>query len=123
MNIVHKCLILPRSIPWRGLWRVVQVIWSGIEKHRGDTWYKARTWPASYWLGKEYRHLDAYIAGCDLDRESGRHHLAHLACDALMHLSMIERGVIEDDREYVLCDRLSGLASACSTEDNQGDVR
>ena len=123
MNIVHKCLILPRSIPWRGLWRVVQVIWLGIEKHRGDSWYKARTWPASYWLGKELRHTDAYIVGRDLDSESGRHHLAHLACDALMHLSMIERGVIEDDREYVLCDRLSSHASAYTPKHDQRDAR
>ena len=116
MRRLTKPFRLLRAIPWRGLWRVVQVIWSGIDKHRHDAWYKSDCWPASLWIGKEYRHLDAYVQGWDLDDESGRHHLAHLGCDVLMHLSIVGRGAIEDDREYALCDRMADLRMRSNRE-------
>jgi hypothetical protein len=48
-----------------------------------------------------YRHLDSYLTFEDIDPESQRHHLAHVACNALMLLENILTNKGEDDRNPI----------------------
>jgi len=46
------------------------------------------------------RHLSAYLCGDDID-QSGYHHVAHMACNALMLLDGILTGKVKDNRNKV----------------------
>lgn len=45
-----------------------------------------------------WRHLNEYLVGVDMDEETKVHHLALVACNAMMALENIIQGVGEDTR-------------------------
>jgi hypothetical protein len=70
----------------------------------GSRKYAERNWelgmPFKDAMGSLERHYMAWKAGEDLDPESGLHHLAHVACNALFLLTWVLRGKGTDDRVH-----------------------
>lgn len=64
---------------------VAAVLTYGAEKYEERGWMKVD--PERY-RDALLRHYLAYCGGEDFDEESGLHHLAHLACNALFLLQM-----------------------------------
>ncbi len=85
-------------VPWDAVEEVVRVIAFGAKK------YAARGWednPLS-WVetcASMTRHTVRFLLGEDRDPETGLHHMAHAACNALFLVAYSLRGVTtKDDR-------------------------
>ena len=63
----------------------------GVSKHGLDSY---RLYPNRMYIDAILRHLQAYQEGERLDKETGLHHLAHIACSCMF--------IIEKDRWSVL---------------------
>jgi hypothetical protein len=61
-----------------------------------DNWVKGMAWRRC--LGSLLRHTFAWAAGEDFDKESGLHHMAHVARGALTLIAYHKRKVGTDDR-------------------------
>lgn len=64
-------------IPPEFVEELARVYGGGAEKYDDWNWLKGYDWSLSY--GALMRHLYRWLAGEDIDPESGRHHLAHVA--------------------------------------------
>ena len=71
----------------------------GYQKHGGAFNWRNRRTSAKAWIAGMRRHLDAFERGEDIDHDSGRHPLTHLASRCIIVLDAIEYGVLNDDRE------------------------
>lgn len=76
-------------LPWRALAKVVEVLEYGAGKYRAHAWAEVESAEDRY---KEalLRHVAAYASGELVDPESGKSHLAHVACNALFLLHFRE---------------------------------
>lgn len=68
----------------------------GAKKYERDNWKKGMAWSRCYSALR--RHLSAWWGGEDLDNESGRSHLLHVAWNALVLYSYTKAKKGEDDR-------------------------
>lgn len=82
----------PRAdlLPPLAVLRVADVLGFGALKYAPGNWAKADS--RDRYVAAALRHLLAYQAGEDADRESGLPHLAHAACSVLFALEMQLRG-------------------------------
>lgn len=89
---------------------VAEVCQMGANKYDRDNWFKGQTYETV--LDSLKRHLHQFEIGVATDTESGLHHLAHVACNA-MFLLYYERNPDKygkfDNRMY-------------STQNRQNDV-
>jgi hypothetical protein len=69
----------------------------GADKYAAHNWRKGFTWSRP--LAAAMRHITAFNAGEDKDRESGLSHLAHAAC-CIMFLLEFEKTHKELDDRY-----------------------
>lgn len=81
--------------PWQECEEVVKVFEYGTQKY-GEP-FKYRTPEAkagisiAEWLAAIQRHIFELYKGNSIDNESGCHHLAHIAANALMAIAGIEK--------------------------------
>lgn len=83
-------------------WELGEVLTYGCNKYSERNWERGMDY--SKVLGPLRRHLSEFQRGHQLDKESGRHHLVHVACNALILLSYELRGIGNDNlnrRDYV----------------------
>lgn len=75
---------------------VVQILTFGAQKYSADSW---QTVPNGYDRYKDalYRHLHAIESGEFFDKESGKPHWHHLACNALFCATLWERDYDPED--------------------------
>ena len=83
-------------LPTDALEEVAKVYAWGAAKYEVDNWTKGMAWRRC--LGSLLRHAFAWSAGEDRDKESGLHHMAHCAWNALALISYAKRRVGKDDR-------------------------
>lgn len=75
---------------------VAKVATLGAEKYSDGGWQHVPNGKERY-TDALYRHLNAEHTGQELDTETGLHHLAHAAWNALVLLEITERGNREKD--------------------------
>ncbi len=63
--------------------------------NRGDNNWRYVVGAKRRFIAAALRHVYKYMAGEDIDPETGRHHLAHAACDVLFVLEL----ELEEQRE------------------------
>ena len=68
-------------VPMQFLEGMVRVLMFGAHKYSPHNWRKG--FPTSRITNSMQRHLNAYMAGEDIDPESGLSHLDHILCNAL----------------------------------------
>lgn len=73
-----------------------QVMTFGAAKYGPNNWRRGMNWTRA--IGSLKRHMNAIERGEDFDEESGLHHSAHIACNAmfLYYYEKYSKGV--DDR-------------------------
>lgn len=84
-------------LPPDALLEVAGVLSFGAGKYAPRNWEKGMSWGRL--TAALLRHVFAWMAGTDIDTESGFHHLSHAACCALMLLALVKRGHGTDDRK------------------------
>lgn len=80
-------------LPWDALRAVVGVLEYGAQKYAPQGW-RTVTDPVPRYRDALVRHLVAQMDGEDIDPESGHHHAAHVATNALFLLWFALRGVL-----------------------------
>ena len=70
-------------LPWGPLRHVVEVMEFGARKYGADSWKHV---PAHRYREALIRHVVALASGEEIDGESGKHHAAHVVCNALFML-------------------------------------
>lgn len=72
-------------LPLDAIDAVTKVMMHGAKKYEKDNWRKAKDDPKGKdrYYNALLRHLFAWIRGENIDRDSGMHHLYHVACNAL----------------------------------------
>lgn len=68
-------------LPFRELENVVEILTFGADKYELDGWKKVK--PTSRYVDAALRHFTSWISGEKKDPESGKSHLAHVACNIL----------------------------------------
>lgn len=85
-------------LPWDAVEEVVRVIDFGAKKYSPRNWEEQ---PLS-WVetcASMTRHTVRFLMGEDRDAETGLHHMAHAACNALFLVAYALRGIKgKDDR-------------------------
>ena len=66
-------------MPTNSLRQIVEVLTHGAEKYGDENWRKVKNMDARYYAAL-MRHVEAWRSGEVVDKESGKHHLAHAAC-------------------------------------------
>lgn len=79
-------------MPFKALGSVLDVLEYGARKYSAHNWRLVEQ-PFERYSDALMRHVLAYVGGEKVDSESGLHHLAHAACNALFLLHF------ERDRE------------------------
>jgi hypothetical protein len=72
-------------LPWECVEQVAEILTYGADKYAAEDW-KVVDDAESRYFSALLRHLIAYKQGEDLDNESGKLHLAHMATNALFLL-------------------------------------
>jgi hypothetical protein len=83
-------------IPLEGLVPEAQALTYGMNKYGKNNYKLGMEW--SRVLDAALRHLNAFAAGENLDKESKIHHLGHCKANLSMLLYYIEHGLGKDDR-------------------------
>lgn len=83
--------LLPPEWPWA----LAEVLTAGIPAHGERNWEKGMAWHKV--AGPILRHFFKWLAGAKMDPETGCHHLAHVAWNALALMSYEIRGLGTDD--------------------------
>jgi hypothetical protein len=83
-------------LPRAGLEEIALVLAHGARKYGRDNWRGGMKWSRLY--DALLRHVEAFIDGEDLDRETGLPHLAHAGCNIFFLLEYMRLGKGEDDR-------------------------
>jgi hypothetical protein len=76
--------------------RISEVFTFGAMKYSDWNWAKGLKWSRLY--GALLRHLTAWYMGEEIDKETGKSHLAHAGCCITMLLEMMETRPDLDDR-------------------------
>lgn len=87
-------------IPVGAMEDIARVMELGAKKYGAYNW-RSKAVRMMVYAHAALRHLFAWIGGEDLDPESGRSHLAHLAACALIILDATKVGKAIDDRSWV----------------------
>jgi len=69
----------------------------GAVKYGRDNWRKGMLWSRPY--DALLRHLTAWWEGESCDKESGKSHLWHAACELMFLIEYEMKGLGEDDRK------------------------
>jgi hypothetical protein len=72
-------------LPWDSVEQIVDILTYGAEKYSAESW-KLVDDASNRYFAALLRHLIAYKQGEDVDQESGKLHLAHVATNALFLL-------------------------------------
>lgn len=83
-------------LPADALEELARVYAQGAKKYAPDNWALGMSWRRC--LGSLLRHAFKWSSGEDIDKESGCHHAAHIAWNALTLVAYARRGVGTDDR-------------------------
>ncbi|WP_018694345.1 dATP/dGTP diphosphohydrolase domain-containing protein [Algicola sagamiensis] len=78
-------------VPVKSMNEVIRVLMFGAKKYAPDNWQKI-TDPKQRYFNACLRHVNQWREGETLDKESGRHHLAHAVCCLLFVLWFELRG-------------------------------
>lgn len=73
---------------------VVDILTFGAQKYKEDNWQKVPKGKARY-LAAAMRHIMARIRGERLDKESGKHHMAHAVCCLLFWMWIDNQEILE----------------------------
>lgn len=84
-------------LPYDALEDVADVLTYGSTKYARRNWEKGMVWGRL--LRASVGHLAKFMMGETYDKESGKHHLAHAACDTLFVLAYFKRKIGTDDRQ------------------------
>lgn len=68
---------------------VADILTLGAEKYEADSWKKVENGIDRYYAALR-RHISAWRKGEKLDPESGKHHLAHAACNIMFLMYLDE---------------------------------
>ena len=82
-------------MPYDALTEVVAVLTEGAKKYGDRNWEKGFPWTDTF--ASMMRHITQWMIGENID-ESGRHHMAHVAANALFLLTFYLRNTGTDDR-------------------------
>lgn len=89
-------------VPSRPLVAVAEILAFGAKKYRPHNWRRGLPWPDTY--SSLQRHLLAWNDGEDLDKETGKSHLAHAGAQLMFLLDYVLTGVGEDsDNRFIPC--------------------
>lgn len=69
-----------RLLPFKEVEQFVEVLTYGAEKYEVDNWKKVSE---ERYVDALFRHLNAWMQGEQIDKESGIHHLAHAGTNIL----------------------------------------
>lgn len=83
-------------LPTTPLNEVVHVLEHGKVQYGADNW--KQDFVASVYWAALMRHSVAWWEGENIDKNSGRNHLAHIICNALFLLAHEQAGTMKDDR-------------------------
>jgi hypothetical protein len=83
-------------MPYDALGQLAMVYTRGAQKYAPHNWLRGMDWSKCF--ASMQRHAAAWHAGEDFDKESGQHHMAHVAWNALALLTYQMRGLGVDDR-------------------------
>lgn len=83
-------------IPTGALAELARVYGHGASKYSADNWRLG--YPYSWAISAMYRHIEAFRAGEEIDKESGLSHLAHAAWHLFTLYEFGVTGVGVDDR-------------------------
>jgi len=84
-------------IPPYALHEIVLVYTYGCHKYDPDNWWKGMKWRKV--IGPMLRHIYKWLRGEKYDPESGLHHLAHAAWNAIALFCYEAKSIGEDDRQ------------------------
>jgi len=85
-------------MPFVALNAVAEVITWSMVKYPADNWRSLPNGKIRF-IAACYRHLFAYMTGEKNDKESGLHHLAHVACCVLYVLELIKTEEVATDEK------------------------
>ncbi len=74
---------IPGALNIHFLNEMSKVMAYGAAKYDRDNWKEASATQRIYYVDAAFRHLFAFLMGETKDKESGLHHLAHLACNIM----------------------------------------
>ena len=77
--------------------QVAQALAVGADKYGPWNWRKNGVSVSTY-IGAMRRHLDSWMDGNDLDKESKVSHLAHIAATCAVLIDAAQAGKLKDDR-------------------------
>jgi len=83
-------------LPMRYLRGMIRVMMHGSKKYSAHNWRAGMPWSQPY--NAVQRHLDAWMAGEDMDPETGENHLDHALCEMLFLRAFVEDYPAHDDR-------------------------
>lgn len=83
-------------LPAEGVEPIVRVLMHGAGKYGDHNWRKGMGWTETY--DSTQRHLQDWLRGEDLDKDSGLPNLAHAGCNIVFLLAYAVMGVGTDDR-------------------------
>lgn len=86
-------------IPPEALWALGAILTYGATKYEDRNWELGMRWGRIY--AAALRHLLAWWAGEDFDKESGLPHLEHAFCCLAFLVTYARRGVGSDDRPRI----------------------
>jgi hypothetical protein len=89
-------------IPPYALHELVLVYTYGCHKYDPDNWWKGMQWRKV--IGPMLRHIFKWMRGEKYDQESGLHHLAHAAWNAIALFCYQVKGLGVDDRQPLSMD-------------------
>jgi hypothetical protein len=91
------------NLPWDAMQEVGEVIRYGTKRHGPRNW-EIRDPKDADFVSAMLRHVIAYAQGLRIDKESGRHHLAHAVANALFvihHESRVEKSIKEQPQVMI----------------------
>lgn len=83
-------------IDWQAMMGLAQVLEFGAKKYEPNNWRRGMEWNRI--AGSALRHISSFLAGEDLDRETGLSHIDHAMCCLMFLSSYVKTGVGTDDR-------------------------
>jgi len=86
-------------LPPEGIGAVADILTVGAKKYAARNWEQGMDWSRPF--GAALRHLFAWWGGENTDRDTGRSHLWHAACNIFFLIAYEARGSGTDDRPRI----------------------